>query len=462
MAPSVRFAGQEAAMGNMRSALVLTLFAASFAAAPGTISSQGRKDVADPGAVGPHPIGHTSFLLTDTTRDAASPFRGRPIAVNVWYPADPGAIEADTREAVYALDPPYNRWPASTSTDWEQFGMERAYESVPVSGEAPFPLVLVSPGWNGRYYALFFYAERLASHGFVVAVAQHFHDGAYPWDTRDPMDLTLLNRPRDLSFMLDGMLARNGDPANLLFNSVRPDQVAASGHSFGGYAALVLAAGDDQVCGTLADPLPAACTPVGATLPDPRVKAIVPLDGSGWALQFRELARITVPSMAIGRPYETAELGGADQARQHAAISANPNYRVDIRGAVHPSFTNNCIFPRVLFAKGLIPPSQLQTALNAPQCTTAIDQRAANRLAAQYAVAFLKTQLAGEPGYEQMLTPGWALTRETDVEFFVTEPWNANALDDGTFLFFPHQPGRHTIKGAKDAVKAVLEGPIVR
>jgi hypothetical protein len=39
----------------------------------------------------------------------------------------------------------------------------------------------------------------------------------------------------------------------------------------------------------------------------------------------------------------------------------------------------------------------------------------------QYTAAFLKTNLAREPGYQNMLTPGWALTREPYIEFFVTE-----------------------------------------
>jgi hypothetical protein len=71
-----------------------------------------------------------------------------------------------------------------------------------------------------------------------------------------------------------------------------------------------------------------------------------------------------------------------------------------------------------------------------------LSQREVNRLAAKYAIAFLKTHLVGETGYQHMLTPGWARTREPNIEFFVTEPRNATSLgeDPSTFRYFLH-PG---------------------
>ena len=62
---------------------------------------------ADPGALGPYAIGHTSFLVVDDTRNTDNPFGGRPLPVNVWYPADPSGIGSDTPEAVYVMDPVY-------------------------------------------------------------------------------------------------------------------------------------------------------------------------------------------------------------------------------------------------------------------------------------------------------------------------------------------------------------------
>jgi hypothetical protein len=61
-----------------------------------------------------------------------------------------------------------------------------------------------------------------------------------------------------------------------------------------------------------------------------------------------------------------------------------------------------------------------------------------------------------------MLTPGWALERESLVEFFVTEKRNPNAVtaDYGGgeyYLYFPHQPGSEQARGDKNpSAKSVL------
>jgi predicted dienelactone hydrolase len=406
----------------------------------------------DPGDPGPFAVGHTSFLAVDPARDIASPFGGRPVFVSVWYPADALDITAETPGAAYLLDPYYRRWPVSYSWQWEQFGMPGAHEGVLPSRAKPFPLVVVSPGAGGRYYSIFAYCVRLASHGFVVAVTQHYHDGSYQWDTPDPFDTVMFNRPLDVSFMLDAVLARNDNSDSLLFNSIRPDLVAASGHSLGGYAALVLASGDDIVCGSTDDPLADTCVPAQTSLPDPRIKAVVPLDGSSQLLHFAELERTTVPSIGIGEPF------GAQmqdfQARQHAAISAQPNYRVDVRNTVHNSFAMGCTVARVLNSMGLMTATQLKNNLLQPQCATALPQVEVHRLAATYAVAFLKTYLVGEPGYQEILTPGWALTREENIEFFVTEKRGGSVNEElpGFFTYFPHQPGSAHAQAQRDPV----------
>ena len=100
----------------------------------------------DPGALGqkgPFEIGFTSFVLTDPARpgDGAG-FANRPIPVHLWYPVDPGTITASTPEAVYPLDPLYETSLVATSTDWEAYGMDRAYQQPAPSSAAPFPLVM--------------------------------------------------------------------------------------------------------------------------------------------------------------------------------------------------------------------------------------------------------------------------------------------------------------------------------
>jgi predicted dienelactone hydrolase len=315
--------------------------------------------------------------------------------------------------------------------------------------------VVFSAGQNNRSLTYAQFAERIASHGFVVAVAHHQdtasvvpHDPAYYKH--------IYNRPRDVSFMLDALLAMNDDVGNLLYNSMRPDRVAAAGHSIGGYAALALAAGDDEIC-HFEDgyqPIP-ACDPTAdhapiadqqghtiPTLPDPRIKAIVTLDAVNRSLRFGELGRITIPSIGIGESYGATGWDTFLGARQHAAIPAEFNYRVDIPGAVHQSFTHSCTGVWATYRAGLTTLAQVTSQLGQPWCSTALNQGEVNRLSAKYAIAFLKTHLAGETGYEHILTPGWALTRESNIEFFRTEPTDA-VIPSGTFQYFAYQPGSY-------------------
>jgi hypothetical protein len=123
---------------------------------------------------------------------------------------------------------------------------------------------------------------------------------------------------------------------------MNPAKVVASGWSIGGCTAMVLVAGDDEVC-DLADlfpdwPVPPeTCVP---TFPDPRISRITPLDGSNLLLRFQEMARVDVPVLGIGEEWNAV---GDWQARQHAAFTGHPAYRVDVFNTVHPSFSNTCI-----------------------------------------------------------------------------------------------------------------------
>jgi hypothetical protein len=53
-----------------------------------------------------------------------------------------------------------------------------------------------------------------------------------------------------------------------------------------------------------------------------------------------------------------------------------------------------------------------------------------------------------------MHTPGWALTRETGVEFFETEKRSPASIDaqwPSFFTYFPHQPGSEQFLAEKNA-----------
>ncbi len=433
-----------------------TVIAATLALALATTAFAGK--AYDPGQKGPYEVGFTTFVLTDPARpgDSSPTYPDRPIPVYVWYPVDSQTINASTFEAVYPLDPLYAVVPDVLSSDFETYGLDPAYEEPTPSSLKPFPLLMFSPGWGVHAWHHTSVGTRLASHGFVVAVIYHFGDQWWPWEPPfDPLAVASYNRPRDVSFALTDLLQKNTTPGHLLRGLIRPDQVAAGGWSLGGYAAMTLAGGDDEVCDTLygipglEDPPDWTCVP---SFPDPRIKAIVPQDGSNQVLHFQELARVTVPAMGIGQEWNTV----LDwQARQHAAFSGKPSYRVDVFNTIHQSFSDLCEGFQVMRDYTIIDDDLLSLILG-DICDPFTPTTEVHRLANQYTIAFLKKNLAGESGYQRILTPGWALTREPYIEFFVTEKKSPRSIKDDwpdLFIYFAHQPGSEQFLAEKNSKK---------
>ena len=429
------------------------------------LQAAGASKVYDPGQPGPYAVGFTSYVLTDTNRSGGVDFpAGRPIPVSVWYPVDPSTITPSTPSAVYPLDPLYGLVEDAHSSDFEVYGIDPAYQEPPASGARPFPLVIFSPGWGAPVFAHNSIGTRLASHGFVVAVMFHYGDWWWEWEPFDHIALASWNRPRDVSFTLTDLLARNQTPGDVLYGAIRPEQIAASGWSLGGYASMALTGGDDNVCDFFAEdpfllewmgpPPPETCTP---SVPDPRIKAIVPLDGSNQILKFAELVRVTVPAMGIGEEWEMLALDpdpawASWQARQHAAFSGRPAYRVDVYNSIHQSFADVCEFGQVLGDLGIWDQAFVDLWLSW-SCEGVIPSAEAHRLTTKYMIAFLKTELVREAGYQHILTPGYALTGEPNIEFFITEKRNPPAISEewpDTFIYFMHQSGSAQAKAEKD------------
>jgi hypothetical protein len=119
---------------------------------------------------------------------------------------------------------------------------------------------------------------------------------------------------------------------------------------------------------------------------------------------------------------------------------------VDITGTNHFSFASFCDALDVMEAHGFDSILGWDTIENmkADLCAGVIPAAESRVIITRYMLAFLKTELLGEPGYQQMLTPGWALTHETLVEFFETEKRNANSIYEewpDISNYFWHQPG---------------------
>ncbi|MBX3024016.1 alpha/beta hydrolase [bacterium] len=188
----------------------------------------------DPFSRGPYPVGVRSY-------DTLDPARERPLAVEVWYPAGEAArgrdVDPATRDAFELLPgfPPV----------WQEAARDAA------ARPGRYPLVLFSHGFGGHRRQSTFLCTHLASHGYVVAAADHTGNtmtdimqamlqiagGGAPPDFDGELDRFIALRPDDVLFLLDTML---GDLDREIAPLIDATQIGMSGHSFGGWTTLKL------------------------------------------------------------------------------------------------------------------------------------------------------------------------------------------------------------------------------
>ena len=137
-----------------------------------------------------------------------------------------------------------------------------------------FPLVVhdhggPGPGADFQRVAQIPLHETMASHGFVTAVALH---------SADPVV-----RVRDLTLVIDALLARNAASGDPLDGSIDPDRIGISGISAGA-AAAIGAAGGIEASGVPADP---------------RIKAMVVYE-PGLQYSLDDASRIAIPYLIMG------------------------------------------------------------------------------------------------------------------------------------------------------------------
>jgi predicted dienelactone hydrolase len=277
-------------------------------------------DLGPTAAPGPYRVGVRTLELVDPARLDARGTGPRPVTTEVYYPATDGAIAGVPRDVISVLGLPIVATPS--------------YRDVAVAG-GRFPLVLFSHGNGGIRFQSFFFAAHLASHGYVVVSPDH-HGNTF-------LDLlagisdpdVAVNRPRDLSFLLDRFFAFDAEPGNTFAGAIDTARVGASGHSFGGFTVLAIAGG--------AGPL--------GTFTDPRVRAILPqAPAAPFPPAF--LATITIPTLILGGSIdETTPF----ESQQHAPYDALPSgARVvalgELTDAGHFTFSDYCEVQRDLLA----------------------------------------------------------------------------------------------------------------
>ena len=228
----------------------------------------------------------------------------RPLTVEMWYPAAPGAT-GDTTLKAFLRD---------GATEVTLHG-RAVRDAAPEAGDSAYPLVLVSHGYPGNRFLLSHLAENLASKGYVVASIDHT-DSTYR--TQAAFGSTLVNRSLDQLFVLDRMAAMAGAGGQFegLYDA---DNVGLIGYSMGGYGAIITAGGgvtEASVAyawggphGTLA--IHQAGSETHANLPDSRIKTAVAFGPWGMNTGFwnaEGLAGIRIPMLFIAGSQDDVSL----------------------------------------------------------------------------------------------------------------------------------------------------------
>lgn len=207
-----------------------------------------------------------------------APLYDRKLTVEVWYPAElkDGEKEIVTYDEVMGTSNDPKR-PLIPFT----FNGRAARNAAPQTKDGSFPLVIVSHGYVGSRFLMTYLTENLASKGYIVVAIDHaestFRDAG-------GFTSTLLNRAKDIKFILNEMVAF-GMQKTFLSGLIDAENTAIIGYSMGGYGVLNVAGagyspafekgfGQFTAGSKLLEPL-VSSNPEYQKNTDPRIKAVV-------------------------------------------------------------------------------------------------------------------------------------------------------------------------------------------
>ena len=332
--------------------------------------------VALPRPSGPYGVGAATYHWADEERPeelSADPDDVRQLIATVFYPATvadgrrprPYVPELDAmRAALHArrLDGP--RQLAAYAPSFACVATASFAGAELDVREAPYPVVLLSPGGNVSRHWHTALAQELTSHGYVVSVLSHPYSGmdVFPagglltssayWDESDGrVNAELTDRlTADVRFALDRLVALNeADPGGRLAGRLDANRIAVVGHSRGGRAVRR-----------------------GCAL-DVRFRACVVYDNLGAERERR--VGLRQPQMVMRPPWPDVR---TRDLQRYLALNERGAYDVVVEGMGHFSFSD---LP-------LVVPEHFPSE---------IDPLRAHRLVSAYTRAFLDKHLRGRP-----------------------------------------------------------------
>lgn len=348
-------------------------------------SSETGDEAPDLSEAGPFVAGHLRFELPD-------PDGARELPVEVWYPsAAPASAPRST--ITDFIDP--ERWgptqtqafadlvaaadPACTTSSTDAVS-SAAFADANEVGER-LPLVLVSHCHVCTRFSTFSVAERLASHGFVVAAVDHVDNTLLDELEGDAVGVEaafLEVRGADIRRLLDAMLS-DADPLPIeLRGRIDAQRVGMYGHSFGAATTGWVLQREPRIS-------------AGAALAAPVESPLLP---------GVDLAAIDQPLLYLLATEDNSitEIGN-NLIRANFADHPSAAWLVEIIDAGHWSFTNICGI-----IDGFSPGCGEGERQTSPGTAFSyLDNDVARDITADYVTAFFALQLRGEAEAEAML-----------------------------------------------------------
>ena len=282
---------------------------------------------ANPEDSGPFPVGVTTIQLSDPARQDPALEAPRPLLAEFWYPASDsarGAAPTKFTDFYMGGENAQMNIILTMAFKFDITKMDSTFKTTAVRdaaiAEGTFPLLVFSHGNGGMRAQSTFWCDHMASHGFIVAAVDHTHNSCatsyagkvIPYQ-QDGRGQAAIDRPKDVSFLIDQIEAMHGDPASRFHQHVNLDKIGVAGHSFGGFTAMAAEHHDDRID---------AIAPMAAVVPEYTQASSVPL-----------LLLVATEDDTIG------EKGNAS-ARAYWEATKAPKYLVELVNAGHYTFSD--------------------------------------------------------------------------------------------------------------------------